>query len=105
MTIRAISLFSGAGGMDLGFRRAGVKVVWANDFNASACETYKANFGNEIHCGSLMDFDYNALPDCDLVFGGPPCQGFFSNYGETTSSYFSGILMCFDQMHLFDVLF
>ena len=57
MTIRAISLFSGAGGMDLGFRRAGVKVVWANDFNASACETYKANFGNEIHCGSLMDFD------------------------------------------------
>ena len=76
MTIRAISLFSGAGGIDLGFRRAGVKVVWANDFNASACETYKANFGNEIHCGSLMDFDYNALPDCDLVFGGPPCQGF-----------------------------
>ena len=76
MTIRAISLFSGAGGMDLGFRRAGVNVVWANDFNASACETYKANFGNEIQCGSLMDFDYNALPDCDLVFGGPPCQGF-----------------------------
>jgi DNA (cytosine-5)-methyltransferase 1 len=74
--IRAISLFSGAGGMDLGFRRAGVDVVWANDFNASACETYKANFGSEIHCGSLMDFDYNTLPDCDLVFGGPPCQGF-----------------------------
>ena len=74
--IRAISLFSGAGGMDLGFRRAGVDVVWANDFNASACETYKANFGSEIHCGSLMDFDYKTLPDCDLVFGGPPCQGF-----------------------------
>jgi DNA (cytosine-5)-methyltransferase 1 len=62
--------------MDLGFRRAGVDVVWANDFNASACETYKANFGSEIHCGSLMDFDYKTLPDCDLVFGGPPCQGF-----------------------------
>ncbi len=74
--IRAISLFSGAGGMDLGFRRAGVDVLWANDFNAAACETYRANFGEEIHCGSLMDFDYNALPDCELVFGGPPCQGF-----------------------------
>ena len=74
--IRAISLFSGAGGMDLGFRRSGVKVVWANDFNAAACETYRANFGDEIHCGSLLDFDYSMLPDCDLVFGGPPCQGF-----------------------------
>ena len=62
--------------MDLGFRRAGVDVIWANDFNAAACETYKENFGEEIHCGSLMDFDYKSLPDCDLVFGGPPCQGF-----------------------------
>lgn len=76
MKIRAISLFSGAGGMDLGFRRAGVDVIWANDFNAAACETYRENFREEIHCGSLMDFDYKALPDCDLVFGGPPCQGF-----------------------------
>lgn len=74
--IRAISLFSGAGGMDLGFTRAGVDVVWANDFNAAACETYRLNFGEEIHHGSLMDFDYTTLPDCDLVFGGPPCQGF-----------------------------
>ena len=74
--IRAISLFSGAGGMDLGFRKAGVEIVWANDFNKAACETYRKNFGDEIHCGSIMDFDYAKLPDCDLVFGGPPCQGF-----------------------------
>lgn len=75
-SIRAISLFSGAGGMDLGFRKAGVKVVWANDFNAAACETYRSNFGEEIHFGSITDFDYSKLPDCELVFGGPPCQGF-----------------------------
>ena len=74
--IRAVSLFSGAGGMDLGFRRAGVKVVWANDFNEAACETYRANFGDDIHCGSILDVDYASLPDCELVFGGPPCQGF-----------------------------
>ena len=73
---RAISLFSGAGGMDLGFRRAGFEVVWANDFNAAACETYRVNFGDEIHCGSILEVDYSALPDCELVFGGPPCQGF-----------------------------
>lgn len=74
--IRAISLFSGAGGMDLGFRRAGVEIVWANDFNEKACETYRANFGDEIKCGSIMDFEYGDLPTCELVFGGPPCQGF-----------------------------
>jgi len=74
--IRAISLFSGAGGMDLGFRRAGVEVVWANDFNARACETYRRNIGDEILCGSIMDFKYGDFPECDLVFGGPPCQGF-----------------------------
>ena len=74
--VTAISLFSGAGGMDLGFRTAGVDVLWANDFNESACDTYRQNLGDEIRCGSIMDFDYDALPECDLVFGGPPCQGF-----------------------------
>ncbi len=73
---KAISLFSGAGGMDLGFRKAGFRIVWANDFNDAACDTYCANVGKEIHRGSLMDYDYACLPSCDLVFGGPPCQGF-----------------------------
>ena len=43
--------------MDLGFRKAGVEVVWANDLNKAACETYHKNFGDEIHCGSITDFD------------------------------------------------
>ena len=66
---KAISLFSGAGGMDLGFRKAGFRIVWANDFNDAACDTYCANVGKEIHRGSLMDYDYACLPSCDLVFG------------------------------------
>ena len=73
---KALSLFSGAGGMDLGFRKAGFNVIWANDFNEAACDTYCANIGKEIHRGSLMNYDYAKLPSCDLVFGGPPCQGF-----------------------------
>ena len=73
---KAVSLFSGAGGMDLGFRKAGFNIVWANDFNDAACDTYQTNLGKEIHRGSLMDYDYASLPSCDLVFGGPPCQGF-----------------------------
>lgn len=74
--IRAISLFSGAGGMDLGFIRAGVDIVWANDFEKNACETYRQNIGGHIFCGSILDVDYASLPNCDLIFGGPPCQGF-----------------------------
>lgn len=75
--IRAVSLFSGAGGMDVGFQKAGFDIIWANDFNRAACETHAANFGCGIKCGSIEDFDYvKDIPKCDLVFGGPPCQGF-----------------------------
>lgn len=74
--IKAISLFSGAGGMDIGFLRAGVNIVWANDFEKNACDTYRKNIGDHIVCGSILDIDYSTLPNCDLVFGGPPCQGF-----------------------------
>ena len=41
--LRAISLFSGAGGMDVGFENAGIKVVFANELVSDAAETYKAN--------------------------------------------------------------
>ncbi|EMG5775222.1 DNA cytosine methyltransferase, partial [Yersinia enterocolitica] len=42
-----ISLFSGAGGLDLGFKHAGFELLWANDFDKDAVETYKANIGSE----------------------------------------------------------
>ncbi len=74
----AISLFSGAGGMDVGFTRAGFNVVWANDIDKDACETYKANFGTHIVSGDINSLlptleEYKYV---DCVFGGPPCQGF-----------------------------
>lgn len=49
--MRVVSLFSGAGGLDLGFIKAGHEVVWANDFDADAVATYKKNRG----FGSLCD--------------------------------------------------
>lgn len=51
---RVISLFSGAGGMDLGFTEAGFEVIWANDFDIDACRTYTKNIGDHIKYGSIV---------------------------------------------------
>ena len=74
----AISLFSGAGGMDVGFTRAGFKILWANDFDPIACETYRKNHSSTIECGDINSFlsDLRRFKGVDVVFGGPPCQGF-----------------------------
>jgi len=73
---RVISLFSGCGGMDLGFRQAGYELIWANDFEKSACDTYAANLGNHIICGDITKLNLQELPECDLMIGGFPCQDF-----------------------------
>lgn len=74
---RVISLFSGAGGMDLGFINSGFDIVWANDFFKEAVETYKNNIGNHIIFGDITKISSDEMPDnIDLVIGGFPCQGF-----------------------------
>lgn len=75
-----ISLFSGAGGMDLGFIKSGFNIVWANDFNADAVETYKKNIGNHIVLGDITQIPTKEINkenlEIDIVIGGFPCQGF-----------------------------
>lgn len=71
-----VSLFAGAGGMDLGFREAGYAIVWANELNADAAATYRANLGPHLHQGDIHAVGSEAIPACDVVIGGPPCQGF-----------------------------
>lgn len=74
----AISLFSGAGGMDVGFKKAGFEICWANDFDKDACATYELNFGSHIVQGNIIEklplLEAHKRVDC--LFGGPPCQGF-----------------------------
>lgn len=74
--MRIISLFSGAGGLDLGIKSAGHNIVWANDIAEDAVATYKHNIGNEIVCADIKDINVNTIPDGDVVVGGFPCQGF-----------------------------
>ena len=77
---RILSLFSGCGGLDLGFEQVGdYNTVWANDFKHEACESFRRHFGDIIVEGDIENIDpYNdeTIPDCDLVLGGFPCQDF-----------------------------
>jgi DNA (cytosine-5)-methyltransferase 1 len=80
--LKICSLFAGCGGLDLGFEQAknpkfNFKVIWANDFDKSACDTYKKNFSDtEVICSDIWDYDLKKMPDCDVILGGFPCQDF-----------------------------
>ena len=76
MLIKVISLFSGCGGLDLGFKREGFEIVWANDRIEDVCVTYRNNIGNYIDCNDLNKIDIDDIPSGDILIGGPPCQSF-----------------------------
>lgn len=77
-SIRTISLFSGAGGLDIGAIYAGAQIIWANDLKKEACESYALNIGDHIHHGDINAYirSLSKYKNVDLVIGGPPCQGF-----------------------------
>jgi len=74
--MRVISLFSGCGGLDLGFLKAGYDIIWANDNFPDACETYRKEIGDHIVCKDILEIDLQSIPRADVIIGGPPCQGF-----------------------------
>jgi DNA (cytosine-5)-methyltransferase 1 len=79
VTPRIISIFSGCGGLDLGFHIEGYKTVWANDFSEWACNSFRNYFGDVIHCKDITKIDPykdKSIPDCDIILGGFPCQDF-----------------------------
>jgi DNA (cytosine-5)-methyltransferase 1 len=76
LAINVVSLFSGCGGMDLGFAQAGFRILWANDIDQKACETYAKNLGKHVVCGDIQEIDYSRIPNADLILGGFPCQDF-----------------------------
>ena len=79
--MRAISLFSGAGGMDIGMTQAGFQVVAANELDKDACNTYRLNnpeinlYQGDIEEQKIELYKYSNK-NIGVVFGGPPCQGF-----------------------------
>ncbi len=77
---KVISLFSGAGGMDLGIICAGFEIIWANDFDIDAVNSYRKNIGTHIEYGDISKIDGSDIPgeegEVDLIIAGFPCQGF-----------------------------
>lgn len=74
--MRLISLFSGAGGLDLGFHNAGFRTVAANEYDPKICPTFKANFPNvNLIEGDIRKISSDLFPnDVMGIIGGPPCQ-------------------------------
>jgi len=85
--LSVISLFSGCGGMDLGFRggfdflnthyeKNNYDILFSSDIIQAACSTYEHNFGHPSLCVDIRELDYKLLPKADIVIGGFPCQDF-----------------------------
>lgn len=73
--MKLISLFTGAGGLDLGFKQAGFSVVWANEFDPTVWETFTHNFPTvDLGKKSIVDISASEIPQTDGIIGGPPCQ-------------------------------
>jgi DNA (cytosine-5)-methyltransferase 1 len=74
--MKVASLFCGCGGLDLGFVQAGYDIVWANDYDKYAVETYNLNFAHHAICEDINKIDINKIPVHDVLIGGFPCQPF-----------------------------
>ncbi len=73
--MKIASFFSGAGGLDLGFSKAGFDIIWANEYDKEIWATYEANHQSTVlDRRSIVDIPSEDVPDCDGIIGGPPCQ-------------------------------
>ena len=74
--MKVASLFCGCGGLDYGFHKAGYEIVWSNDFDKYAVESYNMNFPNKAICADINEIDLESIPKHDVLIGGFPCQPF-----------------------------
>jgi DNA (cytosine-5)-methyltransferase 1 len=73
--MNVVSLFSGAGGLDLGFKLAGFNIIWANDVDKATWDTFEYNFKEtKLDKRSIINIPASEIPDSIGIIGGPPCQ-------------------------------
>ena len=70
-----VSLFSGAGGLDFGFKKAGFNIIWANEYDKDIWETFEKNHSETVlDRRSITNIPSKDIPECIGIIGGPPCQ-------------------------------
>lgn len=74
--MKVASFFAGVGGIDKGFEKAGFDIIWANEFDEKASETYQLNFENPLVVDDIINIEANQIPEFDIMVGGFPCQAF-----------------------------
>lgn len=75
LSLKVASLFSGAGGLDLGFEKAGFSVPWANEYDKTIWASYESNFPKtHLDRRSITEVEPRDIPDVHGFIGGPPCQ-------------------------------
>jgi DNA (cytosine-5)-methyltransferase 1 len=108
--LNIISLFSGAGGLDLGFKAAGFNTIWANEYDQEIWDTFEHNLPDiDLDKRSIRDIPLDEIPDSIGIIGGPPCQS-WSTAGNTKGiddprgkSFFEFIRVLRDKKPLFFV--
>jgi len=73
---RVGGLFSGVGGIELGFQESGFEIAWANEIDKHSCQTYRENFSHTLHEGDIKLLNGKDLQPVDVLCGGFPCQAF-----------------------------
>lgn len=76
MTYKVASLFAGVGGICLGFKNAGAEIIWANEMDKWASQTYRNNFSHTLVEAKIEDVEASTVPDVDIVTSGFPCTSF-----------------------------
>ena len=93
---KVLSLFSGVGGIDLPFEKFGFKIIYANDFDSYAVQTYNENFEVKATLADITKVDVKDLPQHDVLIGGFPCQpfsiaGYRKGFDDTRGTLFFNV--------------
>lgn len=97
------SLYAGVGGICMGFKKAGFKLQWANEYDKNACITYRKNFKHDLIEGDVMKIDESKLNKIDVLTAGFPCQpfsvaGYRKGFDDNRGNHFFKILDFIDEM-------